>query len=177
MTRDDQHRRDQDRNTVRPGEDRNEVHPGEERSGERSRGTRSRLAIAFGLAAASAGAAVLGAFARPRPTKAPETDRATPPEPASGVDPSTSRASWDLPTVKNDRVDFFIEFLMGKNHDKTQKWLERVGRYAPMIRQKLAERGMPQDLLYLAIIESGLDPNAYSSAECGGDVAVHRADG
>ncbi|HUP50557.1 MAG TPA: transglycosylase SLT domain-containing protein [Thermoanaerobaculia bacterium] len=33
-----------------------------------------------------------------------------------------------------------------------------------MIQQKLAERDMPQDLLYLAMIESGFNPKAYSHA-------------
>jgi membrane-bound lytic murein transglycosylase D len=37
-----------------------------------------------------------------------------------------------------------------------------------MIQQKLAERGMPQDLIWLATIESGLDANAYSRADAAG---------
>jgi len=78
------------------------------------------------------------------------------------------QSNWDIEQTKNDKVDFFIEFLMGKNRDKTQLWLERLGKYGPMIQQKLAERGMPQDLLWLATIESGLDPNAYSKADAAG---------
>lgn len=80
---------------------------------------------------------------------------------------STSE-SWDIEVTKNDNVDFFIEFLMGKNHDKTKLWLERLGKFGPMIQEKLAERGMPQDLIWLATIESGLDPNAYSKADAAG---------
>ncbi len=75
---------------------------------------------------------------------------------------------WDITVTDHERVDFFIEFLMGKNHDKTRQWLERMGTYGPMIRAELAARGMPQDLLYLAMIESGLNPNAYSRAHAAG---------
>ena len=76
--------------------------------------------------------------------------------------------SWDLHVSDHDRVDFFTEFLMGKNYDKTRTWLERIGKYGPMIQNELRERGMPEDLLYLTMIESGLDPNAYSKADAAG---------
>ncbi len=80
----------------------------------------------------------------------------------------TTSNSWDIKETKNDRVDFFIDFLRLDNHDKTRLWLERLGKYGPMIQQKLAERGMPQDLIWLATIESGLNPNAYSKAHAAG---------
>jgi membrane-bound lytic murein transglycosylase D len=76
--------------------------------------------------------------------------------------------TWDLHVSDHDRVDFFTEFLMGKNYDKTRTWLERIGKYGPMIQNELRERGMPEDLLYLTMIESGLDPNAYSKAHAAG---------
>jgi membrane-bound lytic murein transglycosylase D len=37
-----------------------------------------------------------------------------------------------------------------------------------MIQNELRERGMPEDLLYLAMIESGLNPTAYSKAHASG---------
>lgn len=76
--------------------------------------------------------------------------------------------TWDLHVSDHDRVDFFTEFLMGKNYDKTRTWLERIGKYGPLIQNELRERGMPEDLLYLTMIESGLDPNAYSRADAAG---------
>jgi membrane-bound lytic murein transglycosylase D len=76
--------------------------------------------------------------------------------------------TWDLHMSDHERVDFFVEFLMGRNYEKTRAWLERTGKYAPMIRNELRERGMPEDLLYLAMIESGLNPNAYSKAHAAG---------
>jgi membrane-bound lytic murein transglycosylase D len=76
--------------------------------------------------------------------------------------------SWDLHVSEHDRVDFFVEFLMGRNYDRTRTWLERIGKYGPMIQNELRERGMPEDLLFLAMIESGLNPTAYSKAHASG---------
>lgn len=77
-------------------------------------------------------------------------------------------AAFDLPTHEHENIDFFVDYLIGKKHDRTHLWLERIGKYGPMIQEELRARGMPQDLLYLTMIESGFDPNAYSSADAAG---------
>lgn len=78
--------------------------------------------------------------------------------------PPRPRASWDLAVTDNDRVRFWIDFLQGRNKDRTHVWLEREGRYGEFIRASLRERGMPEDLFYLAMIESGLSNRAVSHA-------------
>lgn len=75
-----------------------------------------------------------------------------------------STVSWDLPVTRNSRVDAHIRFLQGRNAKLTERWLERSGRYTPLIRTELRKRGMPEDLVYLAFIESGFNPNAKSHA-------------
>ncbi|MGQ0815191.1 MAG: transglycosylase SLT domain-containing protein [Gemmatimonadota bacterium] len=77
---------------------------------------------------------------------------------------STSAVNWDLPVTRNNRVDQWIDFLKGRNANKTRLWLERSGKYTPMIQAELRKRGMPEDLIYLAFIESGFSPNAKSHA-------------
>jgi membrane-bound lytic murein transglycosylase D len=77
---------------------------------------------------------------------------------------SVDGVSWDLPVTRNEHVDTWIAFLKGRNHDKTDLWLERSGRYAPLIQAELRKRGMPEDLIYLAFIESGFSPKARSQA-------------
>jgi membrane-bound lytic murein transglycosylase D len=72
--------------------------------------------------------------------------------------------TWDLTVTRNERVEDWIDFLKGRNAERTHLWLERSGRYAPMIQAELKSRGMPQDLLYLALIESGFSPKAHSRA-------------
>jgi membrane-bound lytic murein transglycosylase D len=127
---------------------------------------RGRRGVALGMAASALGGAVGAGMSGNDPASDPAATLALN-EPSTAVSFKTEK-SWDIEQTKNDKVDFFIEFLMGKNHDKTKLWLERLGKYGPMIQQKLAARGMPQDLIWLATIESGLDPNAYSAADAAG---------
>jgi membrane-bound lytic murein transglycosylase D len=80
----------------------------------------------------------------------------------------TNVVTWDITVTRNERVEDWIDFLTGRNRDRTALWLERSGKYGPMIQAELRERGMPEDLLYLALIESGFSPKAYSSAAASG---------
>lgn len=89
------------------------------------------------------------------------TFRSMPLEPRAG-------AGWDLAVTHNDRVQFWIGFLQGRNKERTHVWLEREGMYGEFIRSRLRERGMPEDLFYLAMIESGLSTRAYSHAHAAG---------
>ncbi len=69
---------------------------------------------------------------------------------------------WDLPLKRTERVAYWEGILSGPRHEKMKQWLERSGRYVPMIQGELRARGMPEDLVYLAFIESGFSPDAYS---------------
>ena len=69
-----------------------------------------------------------------------------------------------LPLEVNDRVEAWINYFQNVIPERFQIYLERKSRFEPMIRQKLREHGMPQDLIYLSLIESGMNPNAYSRA-------------
>jgi membrane-bound lytic murein transglycosylase D len=83
---------------------------------------------------------------------------------AASVSNELAGVKWDLPVTRNDRVDSWIDFLQGRNKEKTELWLERSGKYTPMIREQLRARGMPEDLIYLAFIESGFSTKARSHA-------------
>jgi LysM repeat protein len=62
-------------------------------------------------------------------------------------------------------VRFFLErFQTGYRKDVVAKWLARSGRYGEMIRDVLVRRGMPEELIFTAMIESGFDPLAASRA-------------
>ncbi|MGH7575706.1 MAG: transglycosylase SLT domain-containing protein [Longimicrobiales bacterium] len=76
--------------------------------------------------------------------------------------------TWDITKTRNAAVEKWIDFLRGRNRDRTRLWLERQGRYGPLIRSALRSRGMPEDLFYLAFIESGLSPAATSHASAVG---------
>ena len=81
---------------------------------------------------------------------------------------TTTAQEWDLPNLDHPRVDYWIERFTTDKRDEFTRYLSRSGRYIPMISEKLRERGMPQDLIYLAMIESGFNPKAYSRASASG---------
>jgi membrane-bound lytic murein transglycosylase D len=76
----------------------------------------------------------------------------------------------DLPNLDHERVDHFTDHFTNDpaGRDRLETFLIRSGRYLPMITAKLAERDMPNDLIFLALIESGFDPTARSEAEASG---------
>jgi membrane-bound lytic murein transglycosylase D len=76
--------------------------------------------------------------------------------------------AWDLPNLDHPRVDYWVERFTTDRRATLTRFMERSGRYVPMISEKLAERDMPQDLIYLAMIESGFSPTAYSHAHASG---------
>jgi membrane-bound lytic murein transglycosylase D len=68
----------------------------------------------------------------------------------------------DLPLVVNDYVATYIKFFSNtqKGHNTLLHSFERAGRYKAMIQRIMAEEGVPQDLIYLAVAESGFQPRA-----------------
>ncbi len=68
----------------------------------------------------------------------------------------------DLPMVVNDYVATFINFFAytQKGHNTLLHSFQRAGLYKGMIQRVLAEEGVPQDLIYLAVAESGFNPRA-----------------
>lgn len=82
----------------------------------------------------------------------------------------SSSAGWDLANIDNSLVDSWIRTFSTnpKVKDRFAVWLDRKSTFEPMISTKLAERDMPQDLIYLAMIESGFNPKAQSPAKAGG---------
>lgn len=75
---------------------------------------------------------------------------------------SEASASFDIPVVRNASVERFVGVFTGSQSDAMALYLKRSGRYEDMIRTKLRARGMPEDLLYLSMIESGFNTNAKS---------------
>jgi len=68
----------------------------------------------------------------------------------------------DLPLVVNDYVAAYINFFANtqKGHNTLLHSFQRAGRYKAMIQRVMAEEGVPQDLIYLAVAESGFQPRA-----------------
>ena len=76
--------------------------------------------------------------------------------------------SLSLPVAMNERVDRWMERYLTDQRASFEKYLSREGLYSDMIRERLRARGMPEDLYYLAAIESGFSPGATSRVSASG---------
>jgi len=73
-------------------------------------------------------------------------------------------AKYDIPIVLNQRVRSIIEMYQLRRHDWFQDALDRKGPHEAMIRRIFAEEGIPQDMIYLAMVESAYKTRAVSRA-------------
>ncbi len=76
--------------------------------------------------------------------------------------------TFDIPITYNDNVKDWIVFYQSRGRRDFAKWLERSQKYLPHIRQVFKDSGLPVDLAYLAMVESGFSPFATSSADAVG---------
>lgn len=74
----------------------------------------------------------------------------------------------DFPLEVNAYVEQYIEYFSGKGRHHMERWLSRSGRYFPMMAKIFAEEQVPQQLIFLSMIESGLNPHARSWAKAVG---------
>lgn len=71
--------------------------------------------------------------------------------------------------TQNALVDQTISyFTKGNGRNYMAKWLSRTGKYFPMMKQIFKEEGVPEELIHLSMIESGLSPTAQSWASAVG---------
>ncbi len=68
----------------------------------------------------------------------------------------------------NPRVDQWIKYFTGRGRKYMHIYLERSARYMPLMKATFRERGMPDQLAYVAMIESGFSPTAFSQASAVG---------
>ncbi|MEM8487152.1 MAG: LysM peptidoglycan-binding domain-containing protein [Bacteroidota bacterium] len=98
--------------------------------------------------------------------------------PLEGVTlPRLSFADTEIPMTINERVKSSIVFLLKDPDRHINNWLSRAETYFPMVEKIFAEEGVPDELKYLAMIESGLNPNAKSWARAVGMWQFIRATG
>jgi len=76
-------------------------------------------------------------------------------EPAPGI-------IFDIPMASHPLVDAYVEYFTTRGRWFFAQWLERADRYVPIMQKILGEQGVPKDLIYLAMIESGFSSSALS---------------
>lgn len=71
---------------------------------------------------------------------------------------------FDFPVTYNSRVKKWIKYFQTAGRSSFRRWLERSSRFVPFIQAELKKAGLPLDLVYVAMIESGFSSNAASHA-------------
>ena len=89
------------------------------------------------------------------------------PDPVEPAVTTPPPPAWDIdvaPYESHARVEYFVGRFSGAMKPTFETALARQSRYAPMIHARLRAAGLPEDMIYLPLIESWYDPNAYSRA-------------
>lgn len=79
-----------------------------------------------------------------------------------GTDGTTREDPY--PIELTPAVQAFVERFTGPRRDDVTGWAGRSGRYLGMIREIFRDKGLPEELAYIAMIESGFNPTAVSRA-------------
>jgi len=74
----------------------------------------------------------------------------------------------EIPLHFNDKVFAFVNYFVIKDRDYTRMVMRRENVYFPLFEKYLAKYGIPDELKYLSIIESGLNTKAISRAGAAG---------
>lgn len=74
------------------------------------------------------------------------------------------KVGYDIPIVLNDRVWWWIDYFAHRVPGTFERYLIRSGAWVPYLKQQLTEAGLPADLVYLVLVESGFSTRAVSHA-------------
>jgi membrane-bound lytic murein transglycosylase D len=101
------------------------------------------------------------------PEPAPRADGATPPPDSEWL---RSLKLPDMPVRWDAQVLRYLDYFKNdpKGHQVMANWLRRAGRYRELFEKTLAREGLPKDLFYVAMVESGFDTGARSRVGAGG---------
>jgi membrane-bound lytic murein transglycosylase D len=70
--------------------------------------------------------------------------------------------------IASKAVEKNLGFFSTRIRDKFSLWLSRSGRYLDLMKEILRKKDVPEDIVFLSLIESGFNPNAYSIAKAVG---------
>lgn len=74
----------------------------------------------------------------------------------------------EVPLIQNQHVNRHLMYYTLRRPEVMERWLERSAYYFPMMREIFKEEGVPEELIHLSMIESGLVPTARSWASAVG---------
>ena len=80
----------------------------------------------------------------------------------------TGKGVCDFPVTVNKQVKFYLDQFQNQQREIFRQWLKRAASYLPSIKKELKKADLPESLAYLAMIESGFKPDAYSPSHASG---------
>jgi membrane-bound lytic murein transglycosylase D len=86
----------------------------------------------------------------------------------AGVFDRSQKIAYDVPVVWNSRVQRALFYYLTRNKSTIDRWRERSVSYLPFMKKMFADSGLPRDLAYLPLIESGFNAKAYSRSHASG---------
>jgi len=89
-------------------------------------------------------------------------------KPLAASNTLSDEAVYDFPVVLNNKVNMYLNLFQTKQRNQFRHWLARSTIYRPMMEKELKDAGLPQDLIFLAMIESGYNQMACSGAKAVG---------
>ena len=85
------------------------------------------------------------------------------------ITPPPDLPATTIPLTYNEHVDANISFMAyGRGRRFMKTWIERTGRWFGLLRRIAKEEKMPDEIVHLAMMESALNPNAFSRAKAVG---------
>ncbi len=75
---------------------------------------------------------------------------------------------YDFPVVLNKQVNMYLDLFQNRQRKQFSRWLARSTKYKPLMEKTFREAGLPLDLIYLSMIESGFYQRAYSRSHAVG---------
>lgn len=86
----------------------------------------------------------------------------------TNTDPAKVEELEIIPTELNANVDKWIAYFQGRGRPHMERYLLRSTRYEPLMKKVLRDNKLPEDLFYIALIESGFSSQAFSHASAVG---------
>jgi len=86
----------------------------------------------------------------------------------TAIAPPEEEPTYDVPIVINESVEGHLEYFQTTIRERFAMWLQRSKQYLPVMKEIFKQHGLPEDLVFVALIESGFNPYAYSRSRAAG---------
>jgi membrane-bound lytic murein transglycosylase D len=88
--------------------------------------------------------------------------------PEGTTPPADEEITYDVPIVINESVEGHLEYFQTTIRERFAMWLQRSKQYLPVMKEIFKQHDLPEDLVFVALIESGFNPYAYSRSKAVG---------